>query len=97
MKIELHPGAERDLEEAAAFYALEGSPALAARFLGEFERLARLLADNPGLGTPRTRGRLGFPTRGFPYTVIYRPLQTGIRVLVIKHDRRHPGHGGARL
>lgn len=48
MKIELHPGAERDLEEAAAFYALEGSPALAVRFLGEFERVARLLADNPG-------------------------------------------------
>lgn len=96
MKVELHPDAVRDLEEAAAFYALEGSPALAARFLAEFERVAGLLLTSPGLGTPRTRGRLGYPTRGFPYTVIFRAVATGIRVLVVKHDRRHPGHGASR-
>jgi plasmid stabilization system protein ParE len=66
MSIELHPAAERDLEEAAAFYAGEGSPALAARFLAEFERVARMLHSNPGLGTPRTRGRRGFPTTDSP-------------------------------
>jgi plasmid stabilization system protein ParE len=96
MSIELHPAAERDLEEAAAFYAGEGSPALAARFLAEFERVARMLHSNPGLGTPRTRGRRGFPTTDFPYTVIYRERSAGIRVLVVKHDRRHPGYGGSR-
>ena len=96
MSIELHPAAERDLEEAAAFYAREGSPALAARFLAEFERVARMLHSNPGLGTPRTRGRRGFPTTDFPYTIIYRERSAGIRVLVVKHDRRHPGYGGSR-
>jgi plasmid stabilization system protein ParE len=96
MNIELHPGAERDLDEAAEFYAREGSPALAARFLAEFERVAKLLLANPGLGTPRARGRLGFPTTDFPYTVIYRQRHAGIRVLVVKHDRRRPGYGGAR-
>ena len=96
MSIELHPAAERDLEEAASFYAREGSTALAARFLAEFERVARLLDSNPGLGTPRTHGRRGFPTTDFPYTVIYRERSAGIRVLVVKHDRRHPGYGGSR-
>jgi len=66
------------------------------RFLAEFERVAKLLLANPGLGTPRARGRRGFPTTEFPYTVIYRELAAGIRVLVIKHDRRRPGYGGSR-
>ena len=96
MKVELHSAAERDLAEAAAFYAREGSPALAARFLAEFERIATLLLANPGLGTPRARGRLSFPITAFPYMVIYRERPTGIRVLVVKHDRRRPGYGGSR-
>jgi plasmid stabilization system protein ParE len=96
MRIELHPAAEQDIEEAAAFYASEGSPALAARFLSEFERVARLLLSDPGLGTPRTRGRRSFPTAGFPYTVIYRAQSSGIRVLVVKHDRQRPEHGRLR-
>lgn len=96
MSVELHPDAEQDLEEAALFYEREGSPALAVRFLTEFERVARLLLDSPGLGTPRTRGRRAFPTTDFPYTVIYREIPAGIRILVVKHDRRRPGYGGSR-
>lgn len=96
MRLELHPEAERDLADAAAFYSGEGSPALAARFLAEFERVARLLLRQPSLGTPRAGGRRGFPTNGFPYTVIYRELPDDIRVLVVKHDRRRPGYGSPR-
>jgi toxin ParE1/3/4 len=96
MTVTLHPAAEQDLEEAASFYEREGSPAVAARFLVEFYRIAQLLDGNPGLGTPRAKGRKGFPTTGFPYTVIYRPFPEGIRVLVVKHDRRRPSYGGRR-
>jgi plasmid stabilization system protein ParE len=45
MRIELHPGAERDLAEAAEFYGHEGSPALAARFIAEFKRVSNMLAS----------------------------------------------------
>lgn len=96
MTVTLHPGAQQDLDEAAAFYAREGSPAVAARFLTEFERVAKLVHANPGAGTPRTRGRRAFPTTGFPYTIIYRQVSTGVYVLVVKHDRRRPGYGGGR-
>jgi plasmid stabilization system protein ParE len=96
VKVDLHPGAERDVEEAAAFYEREGSAALAARFLAEFERVARLLLASPGLGTPRTRGKRAFTTTDFPYTVVYREMPGGIRILVVKHDRRRPGYGGSR-
>lgn len=96
MTATLHPGAQRDLDEAAAFYAREGSPAVAARFLKEFERVARLVDANPGAGTLRTHGRRGVHTAGFPYTVIYKQVPAGIYVLVVKHDRRSPGYGGGR-
>ena len=96
MTVTLHPGARRELEDAAAFYAREGSPALAARFLSEFERVARILAANPAAGAPRTGGRRGFQLTGFPYSVIYAPAAEGLYVLVLKHDRRSPTHGAAR-
>ena len=72
MKVTLHPGAERDVDEAAAFYEREGSPVLAARFIAEFKRLSKLLVAHPGIGSPRSKGRRGFSMSVFPYTVIYR-------------------------
>jgi len=33
---------------------------------------------------------------GFPYTVIYKGTSDGIVILVVKHDRRRPGHGAGR-
>jgi plasmid stabilization system protein ParE len=96
MIVVLHPGARQDLDETAAFYEREGSPAVAAKFLAEFERVVKLLLANPGAGTPRTGGRRGFPTAGFPYTIICRQVPAGIHVLVVKHNKRRPGHGGGR-
>ena len=96
MRVALHPGAERDIADAAAFYASEASPALAGRFVAEVERVAQLLLGNPGLGTRRSRDRRGFPISGFPYTVIYKAAPDGIVILVVKHDRRRPGYGAGR-
>ena len=96
MKVTLHPGAERDIGQAAAFYEREGSAALAARFIAEFKKLSQLVVEHPGVGSPRSKGRRGFSMSVFPYTVIYRASTAEIRVLVVKHDRRHPGYGGAR-
>lgn len=96
MKITLHPAAERDLLDAAAFYEREGSPALAARFVAEFKRMGALLTEQPEIGSPRSRGRRGFAMSIFPYTLIYRVGGEEIKILVVKHDSRHPGYGGAR-
>ena len=96
MKAVLHPEAETDIEEAAAFYEREGSPVLAAKFVSEVKRVIVLLSQNPGLGTPRTGGRKFFPTRVFPYGVIYRLLPDGIHVLVVKRHRRRTGFGTRR-
>lgn len=96
MKITLHPEAERDLLEAASFYEREGSPALAMRFIAEFKRMATLLGEQPGIGSPRSRGRRGLAMSVFPYTLVYKTFGDEIKILVIKHDSRRPGYGGSR-
>ena len=96
MRLTLHPGAEKDIEEAAAFYEREGSAVLAARFVSEFKKLANLLVVQPDIGAPRTNGRRGLSMNVFPYTVVYRASADEVRVLVVKHDRRRPRIGGAR-
>ncbi|MBK6862080.1 MAG: type II toxin-antitoxin system RelE/ParE family toxin [Ideonella sp.] len=96
MKVTIHPAAEADIAEAAAFYERTGSPAVAAKFVAEFKRVATLLLEFPGLGSPRSRGRRGFSMSLFPYTVIYRPEPEGVFILVVKHDSRRPGVGGSR-
>ena len=87
MTYSLHRGAELDLAEAARFYRREGGRAVAARFLDEFERIAELLVEHPGIGTPTDDERRRFPLTGFPYSV------PGVRILVVCHQNRDPEHG----
>lgn len=96
MKVTLHPAAEQDVQEAAAFYEREGSRVVAARFVAEFRRLATLLVEHPEIGSPRSSGRRGFSMSVFPYTIVYRADADEIKILVVKHDSKRPGFGERR-
>jgi len=92
----LHQGAEQDIADALDFYTEQAGLLVAQRFLDEFERVAKLLVMHPGFGTPTTKGRRVFPLRVFPYSVVYRSFEAGIRIIVVRHQHRKPGYGGAR-
>ena len=96
MSFSLHAAAGQDLAEAARFYRREAGRGIALRFLAEFDRVAALLAREPGLGTPTDGQRRGFPLHGFPYTLIYSETTVGVRILVVRHQHRDPDHGSAR-
>ena len=96
MKATIHPLARVDLLTAAEFYQQKGSAALAARFVAEFQRQLQILVRQPGLGSPRSKGRRAFVMSRFPYTIVYRQQEDGIFVLVLKHNRKRPNFGGAR-
>ncbi len=96
MTYSLHPGAEQDIADALDFYTEQAGPLVARRFLNEFERVATLLVEHPDFGTPTTRGRRVFPLRIFPYSVVYRHLESGVRIVIVRHQHRKPGYGGAR-
>jgi plasmid stabilization system protein ParE len=88
--------AERELAEAFAHYLENASAKVAERFLNEFVRAAGLVDANPGLGTPSINGRLIFPIRRFPYSLIYRPSDEGVRIGAVAHQRRRPRYWRAR-
>ena len=92
----IHRQAEADLTEAFRFYRREGGRGVAARFLKEFERVAALLEQHQGLGTPTEAGRKSYPLVDFPYSIIYREYQEGIRILVVRHQNRDPEYGEDR-
>jgi plasmid stabilization system protein ParE len=92
----IHRFASEDLLEAARTYKQEAGTGLARRFLKEFERVAKLLEEFPGIGTPTSDGRQSFPLVGFPYTIIYRHIGDEIRILVVRHQSRDPAFGESR-
>jgi toxin ParE1/3/4 len=92
----LHPGAERDIADVLDFYTEQAGPLVAQRFLKEFERVAALLVQHPASGAPTVGERRVFPLRVFPNSIIYSYLDTGLRIIVIRHQHRKPGFGGAR-
>jgi plasmid stabilization system protein ParE len=55
MTFSLHPGVEHDIADAQDFYSEQAGPVVAERFLKEFERVAKLLVEHPGMGIPTTR------------------------------------------
>jgi plasmid stabilization system protein ParE len=92
----LHADAEQDLADALDFYVEQAGRVVAQRFLDEVERVAKLVSEHPGLGTPARNGRRMFPLRVFPYAVVYRQLDQRVRILVVRHQHRKPGYGGGR-
>jgi len=92
----IHRLAAEDLAEAVRFYKKEAGTGVARRFLNEFERVAKLLEEFPGIGTPTADGRQSFPLVDFPYSVIYRAEEAGIRILVVRHQSRDPAYGESR-
>ena len=96
MTYDLHPRVEQDLKEAADHLAKHASARTVTRFFSEFERVASLLVEYPGIGTPMSRGRRIHPFRVFKYSVVYRLVGGSPRILVVRHKRRRPGFGGGR-
>ena len=96
MTFSLHPGAEHDFAKALDFYSEQAGSVVAERFLEEFERVTKLLVEHPNLGTPTTRGHRTFPLKVFPFSVVYRNLESSIRILIVRHQHRKPGYAGGR-
>ena len=65
----IHRLAAKDFTEAVDFYRSEVGTGMARRFLNNFERIAKLLEEFPGIGTPAEDGRQIFPLGDFPYSI----------------------------
>jgi len=96
MRIEYHPAAALELEEIRDYYETR-SGGLGAAFVDEFERQVLLIASMPRRWVIVQNDLRRSLMKRFPYVIFFRILQDdGIRVTLIKHEKRHPGFGLSR-
>ncbi len=97
MNFQLNSAVHNDIREAMEFYNETAGSEMALGFYGEFRRHAELAARSPSsyriyLDDPTKIRRVNF--HRFPYHFLYRQIDsTSIRILVVRHDHRHPSYG----
>ena len=91
MVVRLHPLAQAEFAEAAAFYE-ERAPGLGRDFFDEVQRVLRNVADSPGAGSPLEGPYRRAFCRRFPFAVIYREEPAAVVVQAVMHLRRRPGY-----
>lgn len=96
MNLHFHRAVQRDLRLALEYFDREGGGKLGDRFFAEAEAAKDRIAANPTqFGFFRgdlRRARL----RVFRYHFLFRIVRDEVRVLVLRHNRRHPEFGVSR-
>jgi hypothetical protein len=72
------------------------SPQLTTQFFEEFRRLVRMASTNPGRFHPAGKGFHRANFKRFPYHFLYREIDGGVRVTLVRHHRRDPTYGMER-
>ena len=96
MRVEFHPSTVGDVNKAASFYA-RARPGLELEFRKEIDAVIARIARNP-MQFPVVEAQIRrCIVHRFPYSVLFRVVNPDcIRVLVVRHHRRHPRLGMAR-
>lgn len=95
MRLEFHPGIERDLRSIVAYYDKD-SLRTADRFVAEFREALDGIRTNPTRHhfVDSTRRRCNL--KHFPYHLVYELGADAVHVLVVRHHRRRPDYGMRR-
>jgi plasmid stabilization system protein ParE len=98
MTVEFHPSVLIDFNRALDHYEAEGGPHLADRFEGEFRACIAAIQSAPRQFSFYLKSEVFRRIRleSFPYVVVYREKTDGVRVTVLKYERRHPRFGMSR-
>ena len=92
MRIEYHPAIEHEIREIKEYYD-ECSNGLGEEFLDEFEHHILEVASSPFQWMIATKDIRRSLMKRFPYVIYFRVKQDILRVIVVKHQRRHPKYG----
>ncbi len=84
---------QRDMNEILGYYLSEAGEIVADRFYQTFLQVVNRALENPEYFHPVSPLLRRAPIPGFPYHFLYRSTSHGIRILVLRHDRRHPSFG----
>ena len=92
MEMIYHPLVKRDVIEIGGYYA-GVSPRLSAEFHDELQKVLQKVAGNPLRFSLAGYGFRRANLRRFPYHVLYEVQENRIRVMLVRHHKRHPQFG----
>jgi plasmid stabilization system protein ParE len=98
MRLEFHPDVQKDLNGAIEYYENAGGAHLAERLKGDVRGCLYAVQNAPrqfGYYSDSQQVRR-IRLKNFPYVIVYRDLPGIVRILVLKHEKRHPDHGTNR-
>lgn len=96
MNLVLHPRVYSDIDEIMEYYEVVASRELADEFYVELRRRMIEAAKTPEIFSIRERDIRRVNLERFPYHFLFRITAEAIRVLVVRHHRRHPSVGMRR-
>ena len=95
MRVEFHPAARAESEDAQSWYE-ERSLIAAAVFLRELSDTIRRAADSPARYPKSVAGTRRIMLARFPFTVFYRIHAEVLLVVAVAHQKRKPGYWKTR-
>jgi len=96
MQLIYHPLAEREVIEAARYYE-QRVTSLGAQFLAAVDLAASAITGAPERWRIIELDVRQYLMPRFPYAVYYRIVPGQVRILAVKHHRRHPDYWRSRL
>ena len=96
MPLRFHRLVQKDLRAVLRYYEEEGGAPLADRFFAEVDALVEAIAREPTRFHFTDHGLRRANLARFPYHLLFRERAGNIRILVLRHHRRHPRFGTGR-
>ena len=93
MRLVIHPKVSSDISKIMEFYEQVATSELADEFYRELRHFIREAAERPESFAIRERDIRRVNLRRFPYHFLFRIVGDSVRILVVRHDRRHPSLG----
>jgi plasmid stabilization system protein ParE len=95
-RIEIHPEADREIEEAFEWYFSRSAKA-AESFLLEIDKAISAIEFGPQAWPMFESGARSFFLSKFPYNIVYRELDDRIQLVAVAHQKRRPGYWVSRM
>ena len=96
MRLTYHPEAEAEFIEAAQFYE-ERLPGLGRQFIAAIENAGAMIRRSPERSRIVEADIRRYLVSRFPFAIYYRVTEHELRILAVKHHRRHPDYWRQRV
>ena len=96
MRLILHPKVYADIDKIMEHYEQVATPELANEFYGELRKFMADVAARPESFSIRKRDIRRVNLHRFPYHFLFRIAGDVVRILVVRHHKRHPSLGMRR-